>query len=127
MRNPLCSSKWHLVETPSSSSSPALLLPTAIFLHSRFSVFGVFRSHFRSAPSFAADNELLMLDSLKQCEDLELVGGKIYTACQGNAEGRWGWWPPLLTLDRPDGARIADGGLFVIDTEVSVGPVRGMT
>jgi len=95
---------------------PALLLPTAIFLHSRFSVFGVFRSHFRSAPSFAADNELLMLDSLKQCEDLELVGG-IKSG---------GWEKKVLVEDDGGWMRSASSAVIVgIDPEGNGGRKQG--
>ena len=109
---------------------------SAFYMYKRLVVLGAFRGPYRSAHSFAVDDEIFTLPELIQCEDLEYLPelGKILTACQGDHSLRYSWFPGVGNLHgAEDVERVPDGGLYVIDVAVggralttSIGFPRGL-
>jgi len=99
----------------------SMIARAGMYIYSRLSVFGAFRHPTTSASSFALDGEIFTLPGLKQCDLHHIQAlGKVYTACQGDETVRFGWFPSVGNFDRPELVERSDGGIYVIDVEVSV-------
>lgn len=64
---------------------------------------------------------LQVIPNTVQCEDLHhhLPSGRLFAGCQGRAEERFSWFPPLDIFKDESAAGRSDGGIFVIDTKVT--------
>jgi hypothetical protein len=64
--------------------------------------------------------ESFVLPEVKQAEDFAYhePSGLIVLTAPGNPSGRYGWWPPILHLDRPEDATTTDGGIYILDPTV---------
>lgn len=91
----------------------------SIYLYQRLSFVGAFRRTFTPISALYAPEDYFDLP-IGQVEDLAYhhPSGLIFSAGQGNVSARAGWFPPWANFDRPDDAAVADGGLWVIDSEV---------
>jgi len=99
----------------------ALLAPIypAYYLYDRLSFFGAFRGSLNTVSTYS--NEYFTLP-IPQSEDIVLhsPSGLILAIGQGNIESRAGWFPGWANFDRPGGAKDADGGIWIIDPNVSL-------
>jgi hypothetical protein len=92
----------------------------AYYLYDRLSFVGTFRLKFKSISTQYQATEYFTIP-MAQVEDLvyHTSSGMIFATGQGNASARAGWWPPWANFDVSSDAQNADGGIWMIDPQVS--------
>ena len=65
--------------------------------------------------------DLQVIPNTVQCEDIHhhLPSGLLFAGCQGRAEERFSWFPPLDIFKDEKAAARGDGGIYVIDPKVN--------
>lgn len=83
-----------------------------------FKVMGVFRNPTNTA--IPDSSSLVVIDDTTHCEDLHYhaPSNLLFTACEGNQETRFSWFPPLANFDDPSITLKSRGSIHVIDPNV---------
>lgn len=81
-------------------------------------VMGVFRHPTKTAITEASD--FVVIADTPHCEDLHYhaPSNLLFTACEGNEEARFSWFPPLANFDDPSITLKSRGAIHTIDPKV---------
>jgi hypothetical protein len=81
-------------------------------------VMGLFRQPSKTAITQASD--FVVIADTPHCEDLHYhePSGLLFTACQGDRESRYSWFPPLAMFENPSITLKSKGSLHVVDPKV---------
>lgn len=86
-----------------------------------FKVFGVTRWPENTA--IARSSDFAVVADTPHCEDIHYhaASGLLFTACEGNEETRFSWFPPLANMDDPSVTLRSRGSIHILDPKVSTG------
>lgn len=110
---------------PSFQLTVPLLMLTASGLlaplYSRLSTLGAFRYPLLTKNIHGSEHHFI--SNSINCEDLHLDtrSGLLFTSCQAVDGSRNGWFPPLTRWENVEDAWKGDGGIYVVDPNVSPG------